>query len=229
MKALLTALVLALVPGLAVAQALVAARYTEPTTRYDHGVLGDAVEWGALELTLADGSRRLIRLPQSRVFEDLAPRLVHGGGEMLAMVVETDLARGASLALYGPAGRVAATPFLGQRHRWLAPLGAADLDGDGHVEVAYVETPHLGKTLRVWRLADGRLTELAQFPGVTAHKIGWDHIAGGIRACGQRAEIVVASGDWADLLALRFDGTRLTATRLGRWSQAASDAALACP
>ena len=34
-------------------QEIVGARFTEPTTRYAHGVLGDAVEWGALRLDLA--------------------------------------------------------------------------------------------------------------------------------------------------------------------------------
>ena len=66
-------------PGGAVAQALTGASYAEPTTRYDHGVLGDAVEWGALRLSRAGAPDLLIRLPQTRVFEDLAPRLVDLG------------------------------------------------------------------------------------------------------------------------------------------------------
>jgi hypothetical protein len=48
---------------------------------------------------------------------------------------------------------LASTPWIGQRFRWLAPVAAADLDGDGAMELAYVDRPHLARTLRVWRIA----------------------------------------------------------------------------
>lgn len=208
-------LFLAFVPA-ARGQEIVGADFTEPTTRYAHGVLGDAVEWGALRLDIAGGETRLIRLAETRVFEDLAPRLITGEqGEVLAMVVESDLAQGARLALYGPDGLHAATPFIGQKHRWLAPVGAGDLDGDGHVEVAYVDRPHLAKTLRVWRLQDGALTEVASLAGVTNHQIGWDYIAGGLRDCGAGPEMLLASGDWRRLVAVRFEGGGLSLRDLG--------------
>lgn len=213
------AIFLACAPG-ARGQQIMSATYAEPTTRYAHGVLGDAVEWGALRLELAGGESRLIRLAETRVFEDLSPRLVTGDrGQTLAMVVESDLAQGARLALYGPDGLYAATPFIGQTHRWLAPVGAGDLDGDGAVELAYVDRPHLAKTLRIWRLQDGALTELASLAGVTNHQIGWDFIAGGLRDCaaktGEGPEMVLASGDWQRLLAVRFADGGLTARDLG--------------
>lgn len=49
--------------GLAAAQDITRAQLAEPTARYDHGVLGDALEWGALHLWLEGGERRIIRLP----------------------------------------------------------------------------------------------------------------------------------------------------------------------
>lgn len=205
------------------------ARFTEPTTRYDHGILGDAVEWGALELETPGGTITL-RLPETHVFEDLAPRLVDvdGDGDSEVMVVETDRARGASLALYDATGRIAATPPIGQPYRWLAPLGAADLDGDGLVEIAYVDRPHLAKTLRIWRFERGALTELAAYEGVTNHRIGWDYIAGGIRDCGEGPEMVLASGDWKSLVTVRLEGGALVAETRGPWSQDAAQAALTC-
>lgn len=216
--------------GTAEAQAIAGASYAEPTTRYDHGVLGDAVEWGALRLDLVGGATRLIRLSEARVFEDLAPRLVDvdGDGDREAVVVETDLARGARLAVYDAAGLVAATRFIGQPHRWLAPVGAADLDGDGRVEIAYVDRPHLAKTLRVWRFEGGGLTQVAALEGVTNHRIGWDHIAGGVRDCGAGPEMVLADADWRQLVAVRFDGQGLTLRALGPWSSSAATAALVC-
>ncbi len=231
------ALVLALAWGAAAPAAdITAARFAEPTGRYDHAILGDALEWGALVLTLADGQVVRLRLPETRVFEDLAPRLIAGNdGQVLAMVVETDLERGARLALYDAGGVVAATPFIGRTHRWLAPVGAADLDGDGRVEVAYIDRPHLARTLRIWRLTPRGLVEVASAGGLTNHRIGWDFIPGGIRDCGAGAgketgpEIIVASGDWRQVMAVRLRKGRLHLRALGPAGGPASlDRALAC-
>ena len=211
------------------AQQIEAARYAEPTTRYAHGVLGDAVEWGALEIKVAgEGWRRAV-LPQRLVFEDIAPRLadLDGDGAPEVIVVESDRSQGARLAVWGADGRITATPHIGQSNRWLAPIGAADMDGDGKVEIAYVDRPHLAKTLRVWRYDAGRLTEVASAAGFSNHRIGWDYIEGGLRDCGQGPEMVLASGNWRQVMAARFDG-QLAARALGAYSAAAVAEALAC-
>jgi hypothetical protein len=196
--------------GAAEAQ-IVGARYDDPTTRYDHGVLGDAVEHGALVLKMKTGPARRITLPPSRVFEDIAPRLadLDGDGFPEVIVVETDLQAGARLAIYDEEGLVAATPFIGRRHRWLAPVGAADLDGDGAVEIAYIDRPHLAKTLRVWRLKNRRLTEVAMREGLTNHKIGDPFIQGRIATCAGRPTILTANADWT-----RISGTTLAEGKL---------------
>lgn len=209
------------------------ARYDGPTTRYAHGVLGDAIEHGELVLTLAGGKRKRIVLPQSRVFEDTAPRLfdVDGDGEREVIVVESDQSRGARLAIYDAEGLVAATDYIGRANRWLAPagIGAADLDGDGTVELAYVDRPHLAKTLRIFRFSKGKLVALADLPGVTNHRIGERDIAGGIRDCGRGAEIVVADAGWTRVLAVRFDGKAFDTRVLGPHEGRASfKAAMAC-
>jgi len=229
MRGAAVAAILGLCAGVAMAQdappVIEAARYAEPTTRYPHGVLGDDVEWGALVLDVtncadcADGEARqvVIRLPEARVFEDVAPRLADPDGDGLAevIVVESDRTLGARLAIHDAGGLVAATPFIGQRFRWLAPVGVADLDGDGRAEIAYVDRPHLARTLRVWRLEEGGLVELAALPGVTNHRIGETDIAGGIRECGAVPEMIVADADWSRLLAVTFDGTGLAARDIG--------------
>lgn len=211
------------------AQEITSARYTEPTTRYAHGVLGDAVEWGALELTLSDGSKLNAVLPERLVFEDLAPRLadLDGDGAPEVITVESDRDRGARLAIWDQSGRIAATPHIGTRNRWLAPVGAADLDGDGAIEIAYVDRPHLAKQLRIWRFANNSLTEVAAEAGYSNHRIGWDYIEGGTRDCGPGPEMIVASGDWAHVMAVRFDG-QITSRRLAPYSAQAMKAALAC-
>jgi hypothetical protein len=200
------------------AEEIVGAAYSEPTTRYNHGVLGDAEEWGALRLTLSDGQERLFRLPPERVFEDTAPRLadLDGDGSPEVIVVETHVDRGAQLAIYDAAGKRAATPHIGQSHRWLAPVGAADLDGDGYVEIAYVDRPHLLKTLKVLRYKNGELVPLTEARGLTNHRIGDSAIHGGIRNCGGAGpEIVLASGDIRRIIALRLQGGTLRPRDLG--------------
>lgn len=229
-----------LVPVATVAQAsdvwrgqpLVSARYLEPTTRYAHGVLGDTIEHGALELRYEGVPQAyLIRLPEERVFEDTEPRIadVDADGLPEAVVVESDHNLGARLAIYNAGGLLAATPYIGQSHRWLAPVATADLDGDGLVELAYIDRPHLAKTLQVWRFGNGELTQVAKLAGLTNHRIGERDIAGGLRDCGQGPEMIVARADWERLMAVGFDGDRLNARDIGpHQGRASFTRALAC-
>ncbi|PJE37733.1 hypothetical protein CVM52_05700 [Pseudooceanicola lipolyticus] len=195
-----------------------AAEYGDPTGRYDHGVLGDALEWGSL--TLRTGAQRSrITLPPSRVFEDTAPRIVQiAPDRRAALVVESDVEQGARLALYDRDGLIAATPFIGQRHRWLSPLGAADLDGDGFVEIAYIDRPHLARVLRIWRFRDGALHPVANRAGLTNHRIGQEFISGGIRACGARPEIVSVNADWSRVMLSRLVDGRIETRGAGRFA-----------
>ena len=219
--------------GTAKAAEITSAVYSEPTARYAHGVLGDAIEYGALELTMSDGTRYTLTLAQSQVFEDIAPRLadVDLDGSAEVITVESNLSRGARLSIYDETGLVAATPYIGQIHRWLAPVGAADLDGDGSVEIAYIDRPHLAKTLRIWRFENGFLTEIATATGLTNHRIGWDFIAGGIRDCGQGPEMITASADWADVVSTSFTGNgTLESDKISSYESPKSlNTALICP
>ena len=225
------AALLALIATDAPAETITAAHYIAPTGRYAHGILGDALEWGGLQVSLTDGGARRFHLPRDHVFEDIAPRLVDvtGDGAPEVLVVETDVNRGAALAIYGPEGKITETPHIGQSNRWLAPIGAADLDGDGAVEIAYVDRPHLARVLRVWRFADGRLSEVAQMTGLTNHRIGERHISGGLRDCGAGPEMVLADADWERVVGVRLTGGQLTRRDIGPFAWAESFAkALAC-
>lgn len=148
------------------------------TPRYAHGVLGDRFEASQLVVETATGRRLVHDLPESRVFEDLFPRLadIDGDGEDEILVVETDTDRGASLAVYAVTGerlvRRAMTPFLGQAYRWLNPLGVGDFDADGRLDIALVATPHIGGRLRFYRTTVPTLTQFAEIDGVSTHTIG---------------------------------------------------------
>ncbi|MEM9047452.1 MAG: VCBS repeat-containing protein [Pseudomonadota bacterium] len=214
------------------------ATFALPTARYPHGVLGDRIEYGGivaneeqLEVSLA--------LPQRRVFEDLAPRLadLDGSGRPEIVVVESDAQQGAMLAVYraqfGPPhrgiARIAATEPIGQRFRWLAPIGIADFNGDGQNDVAYIETPHLGKILRIVTLQGDRMVEIAAAPGFSNHRIGEAFISGGVRDCGDGPETVTADAGWRRIMAARLVAGRIEARDLGPFAGPESfAAALAC-
>ena len=219
----------------AAAQTITEASYSGPTDRYPHGVLGDDIEYTQLDVTLSDGRTLSALYENTLVFEDTAPRLwdITGDGAPEVVTVESHEAEGARLVVWGlqdgQLRQIARTPVICTRCRWLAPVGAADMDGDGHIEIAYVDRPHLAKTLRLWRYTPEGFSEIATLPGVTNHRIGEDYITGGLRDCGQGPELVLADARWRDIVSVWFDGEDLSAAPIRRFEGRASvDAQLEC-
>lgn len=154
------------------------ARLTGPTERYRHGILGDAIEASALSVERGDGDVVELHLDERSVFEDRRARIADLDGDRIEelLVVRSYLDRGAALSVValGPDGLEvrAETPPIGRPHRWLNPVGAADFDGDGITEVAYVETPHIGGILVVYEYRAGALSLEHRIPGFSNHAIG---------------------------------------------------------
>ena len=220
---------IALLPTTAAAD-ISGARYDAPTSRYPHAVLGDDIEWGALVISRKDQSAIRFDLPETRVFEDLDPRLVDldNDGDNEVVVVESDARKGAQLAVYDETGKIASTPFIGTRFRWLAPAGFADFDGDGQTDIAYVETPHLGKTLRFWTIRGGELREIAALRGVTNHKIGEDFISSHTRMCRGESEVLLADASWQRIIGVSLKDSAPVYRDLGPWTNVDGLKGLAC-
>ena len=207
--------------------------YFDPSDIYQHGVLGDAIEGTRVRLVTPrawnDCGVMFAFAGQDHVFEDTAPRLADFNGDGIdeVIVVRSSLTQGAQLVVYREPTTynetgfpdmmpmLAATPYIGQRNRWLAPIGAADLDGDGTMEIAYIDRPHLAKTLRIVSIDGDVLAEEIAGAGFTNHRIGERDIAGGIRDCGDGPEMIVASADWSQLVAVTYDGDTLSARQIG--------------
>lgn len=202
--------------------------YETPTTEYQHGILGDAIEAKRIRLMTprvdsALCSSATMDAGEGHVFEDEAPRLadLNGDGRAEVIAVRSSVTEGAQLVVYEevPGATqlrlLASTPYIGRRNRWLAPIGAADLDGDGVIEIAYIDRPHLAKVLRIVRVEGDQLIEVASAGGVTNHRIGERDIGGGIRVCAGAPQMIVASADWSSVLAVAFDGSSISATDLG--------------
>lgn len=196
----------------------VRAWYGRPTSRYAHGVLGDAIEGGSL-IAIDDAGRRLeLVLPERFVFEDMTPRLadLDGDGRNEIVTIRTSLSEGAAVAVYAlRRGRLvehAAIAPIGIPNRWLSIAGIADFTGDGRREIAIVKTPHIGGVLEVLSLRDDRIVSLyPPRPGYSTHVIGSSiqTLAGVGDVTGDgRAELALPDQSRRKLFVLRF-GSRI--------------------
>ncbi len=163
---------------------VVKAWYGQPVTRYDHGVLGDGIEGGALLAVDAAGQTHRLELPNHLVFEDITPRLadLDGDGTSEIVTISSDLATGAAVAVYGLAGgqltERAATLPIGQAHRWLSIAAIADFTAEPGLEIAIVKTPHIGGVLEILSLAHNELTRIRpRLSGFSTHFIGSRHVS----------------------------------------------------
>lgn len=201
-----------------------------PTRRYPHGALGSPVHAGSVHvLTRSPGGQTEVvslSLPVQRVFEDRVPRLVDldGDGRDEIVLVEADALRGAALVVLGLAqrnGQVALVerargPHAGSTFRWLNPVGFADFDGDGRLDVASVTTPHVGGVLTLHHLQPPALVPFARALDVSNHRMGAleQQLAVIVQQAGQRPTIIVPDMARQALHALRWEAP-------GQWHELA--------
>jgi hypothetical protein len=179
-----------------------------PTDRYAHAVLGDAIEAGAMRVRTYDGRELRYVLGPDSVLEDLRARVedIDGDGRDEVLVVRSRLDAGAALLVLGVReGRlvpIAETPPIGRAHRWLNPVGVADVDGDGRKDVLVVLTPHIGGMLVVYGFGPAGFVEKARVEGFSNHAIG-------SRALGLAALLDVDGDGIADAVVPAADRSRL--------------------
>ena len=155
----------------------ITAQYVDTTLRYNHGILGDNIEAGGLLVT-KKGVEYYYKLSNEYVFEDLQPRLkdLDNDGEPEFVTLQSSLTEGASVAIFkiinDKLQPYAKSPFIGTPYRWLNIVAIDDLDNDGKVEIAWIQTPHIGGVLKIGRIENNVLVLLDEKSGVSNHRIG---------------------------------------------------------
>lgn len=188
----------------------VEAFYAKPTQKYQHGILGDTIEAQQLVVRL-DNQVYQHTLAVHEVFEDIRPRLfdVDNDGTLEFITIRTDVDNGAGIAIYklidNQLREYARVPTIGLRNRWLNIAAIADLDNDGTVEIAWVQTPHIGGILKVARIRAGILTPVAAAQYYSNHAIGERNLC---------LSVIVTSGNDTDDSDNDSDSKSVNATTL---------------
>lgn len=199
-----------------------AAIMTDPTDRFRHGVLGDAIE--AETVTLIDPVSRAVvatlEAPGETVFEAIAPLWadIDGDGEQDVLVTASDSVTGARLVAFRTDGSILAeSEPIGRGNRWLNQLGVAPVGPTGEIEIVEVRTPHIGGIVGWYQYMDGALVKQASAPGYSTHGIGSRNLDEGVivdaNADGQ-LDVVVPTQDDSRLVALTrtVDGAEAAVT-----------------
>jgi FG-GAP-like repeat len=207
-----------------------------PTMRYPHKALGASTHAGSLHVlvTVAGGKQQEIvhELPFNRVFEDRIPRLMDldGDGRDEIILIESDALRGSATVVYGlqtaktakgvdkkaSLVELARSVQTGSTFRWLNPLGVADFDGDGKLDIASVITPHVGGLLTLYHYVPPKLEPFAQAMDTSNHRMGdlEQQVAVIVEQKGIRPTIIVPDMQLKALHALRWEAP-------GQWKELA--------
>lgn len=195
-----------------------------PTSRYPHATFGSRQHAASLHVlpSVTDSPLQTLSLPLHRVFEDRVPRLadLDGDGRDEIILVEADLVHGASLVVYGlkngAIAELARGPYAGSSFRWLNPVGVADFDGDGLLDLASVTTPHIGGILTLHHYRPPRLEPYARATDVSNHRMGEleQQLAVIVANSSNRPAILIPDMQQMAIQALRWDAP-------GQWTELA--------
>ena len=205
-------------PESAIAKSLdnnVFAQYAMPTKKYGHGILGDKIEAEQIVVVI-DGIFYEHTLPNDYVFEDIRPRLydVDGDNQLEFVTIRTHVSKGAGIVIYKVIDEslveYAHVPEIGTAYRWLNIVAVDDLDQDGSIELAWIQTPHIGGVLKVARIKKGSLSIVAEKQKYSNHAIGERNLCLSVLSEQQNEKVIyVPSQDKSKIAGFTFKNNSL--------------------
>ncbi len=189
--------------------------YSGPTDRYPHGALGDKTEWSQLAVSSEEPGfgGDVFELSADEVFEGLFPLVadLDGDGQQEIITTVSHPSNGARLVAFKLESdklvKIAESEPVGTGFRWLHQIAVAPFDPAGEIEIAVVETPHVGGLAKFYKLDGDKLVLTAsEAGGYMSHLNGSRNldqaVAGDFDGDGS-VELLVPSRDQQTLIALR--------------------------
>lgn len=193
--------------------------YTELSTVYGHGVLGDTIEPRQVSVISVNSGEVLATLVANEsdpgvVFEGIAPIWadLDGDGERDMITTASDAKIGARIMVNMVSGAA-----IGRGFRWRHQIAVAPFGPQGELELADVLTPHIGGVVEFFRFDGDAVSLVANLSGFASHSIGSRNLdmaaAGDFDGDGQD-ELLVPGLDMSELSAIR----RVAGDAIDAWS-----------
>ncbi len=151
---------------------------TQPTNRYDHGVLGDALEASGITLLETEPELRIIRnIPTEApdVIEGISPIWadIDNDGVRDIIVTLSNNQSGARIAAFLEDGTLLAeSPALQIGYRWRHQIAVAPFGENTMPSLVSIRTPHIGGVIEFLQFNNGKLEIVGEVEGFSSHAIG---------------------------------------------------------
>jgi hypothetical protein len=151
---------------------------TQPTNRYDHGVLGDDMEAAGITLIETKPEIRLVRtisIEAPDVIEGLSPIWadLDQDGVLDIIVTLSNNQSGSRIVAFREDGTMLAeSSAIGTGYRWRHQIAFAAFGDKSQSYLASIRTPHIGGVVEFFQFSDGKLETVSEINGFSSHSIG---------------------------------------------------------
>jgi len=151
---------------------------TQPTNRYNHGILGDELEASAITLIETEPELRVVQtisVEAPEVIEGLSPIWADIDNNSLRDIIVTlsNNQSGSRIVAYREDGTtLAESSPIGLAHRWRHQIAVAGFEADKPPLLVDIRTPHIGGIVEFFQFKDGRLEVIKEYRGFSSHSIG---------------------------------------------------------
>jgi hypothetical protein len=184
--------------------------------RYYHPILGSADNATGFRVMKGNDLVSTYSLKANQVFEtkralitDIVPE--NQGYEIVLTVSDDNF--GARMEVYSLEGKqLGVSEFVGRSHRWMhllavAPFTDLPLMEQGQVQLALIQTPHIGGILKLYQWNETKLERINQQSGFSTHAIGSDNLNMAIAANfddQNDIELLLPSQDFTSLKLVKY-------------------------